>query len=219
MSVRLTGVESVLFVLPNLTSVSLLTDDLPVCFLACLTSGRAPLVPACKQAALLTESCPGRAGTHEELQTALDSRSSVVTAQTQCRKASVTLERLVAPPLPAAGVLVWSIVGRENPVHGRNQSCDDGEPWSVFTQGVKAARKSCEKGVYWGCFTVCRVGTWKAVASSALPPIETSSCFTELSSSRSDHGLWKHRACVSCVTKEVYDAKNAVLRRVQVESV
>lgn len=59
---------------------------------------------------------------------ALDSWSSVVIAQTQCRNASVTLERLAAPPLPAAGVLVWSVVGHENTVHGGNQSCDDGEP-------------------------------------------------------------------------------------------
>lgn len=60
---------------------------------------------------------------------ALDSRSSVVIAQTRYRKASVTLEQLPAPPLPAARVLVWSVVGHENTVRGGNWSCDDGEPY------------------------------------------------------------------------------------------
>lgn len=104
---------SALFVLPNHTSVSLLTDDLPVCH----TSGRALLVSACKQAALLTRTALAGQAHMKSLrqkEMALDSRSSVVTAQTQCRKASVTLERFAAPPLPAAGVLVWSVVGHEN---------------------------------------------------------------------------------------------------------
>lgn len=60
---------------------------------------------------------------------ALDSRASVVVAQTRCRKASATLERLTAPPLPAARVLDWSVVDHGNTVHGRNRSCDDGKPY------------------------------------------------------------------------------------------
>lgn len=39
----------------------------------------------------------------------------------------MTLESLTVPRPPAAPVLVWSVVGHENTVHGGNRSCDNGE--------------------------------------------------------------------------------------------
>lgn len=36
--------------------------------------------------------------------------------------------------------------------------------------GMEVLLKSHEKRAYWGHFAVCRVGTWKVVASSALSP-------------------------------------------------